>query len=75
MHTTGFFAAHLDKKLGFSPADLDGMSIRQQREVITQRARQMHKIQRLKIKHHNNVRISKQDPMDFESILSEDPLE
>jgi len=51
MRTTGFFAAHLDKKLGFSAADLDQMSIRQQREIITQRAKQMHKIQRLKNKY------------------------
>jgi len=74
MRTTGFFAAHLDKKLGFSPADLDQMSIRQQREIVTQRAKQMHKIQRLKHKYQNQVRSSKKGT-EVGSILSDDPLE
>ena len=48
MHTTGFFSSYLDKKFGFSFEDLDNMSIRQQREIIIQRAKQLMKEARLK---------------------------
>lgn len=75
MRTTGFFAAHLDKKLGFSPADLDQMSIRQQREVVTRRAKQLHKIQRLTLKYRHKARESEQGAIEGGSILSEDPVE
>jgi len=35
MHMTGFFSSHVDKKFGFGFADLEKLSIREQRKIIT----------------------------------------
>ena len=40
---TGKFAHHLDKQLGISYEDLEGMSIRHQKIIITKQAEKMHK--------------------------------
>lgn len=50
MYTTGKFSSHLDAQLGFNFDDLEHLSIRQQRQVIKQRAKQMIKNQRLKFR-------------------------
>ena len=55
MYTTGFQSSYVDEKLGVSFDDLEGLSIRQQREIVKQRAAQMHKLQRLKYKYHNQT--------------------
>lgn len=44
MYTTGFQSSYVDEKLGVSFDDLEGLSIRQQREIVKQRAAQMHKL-------------------------------
>ena len=53
MYTTGKFSSHLDAQIGFSFDDLEHMSIRQQRQIIKQRAKQMIKNQRLKFRFQN----------------------
>jgi len=40
MHTTGMHAIHLDAKLDMNFMDLEGLPIRQQREIIKQKARE-----------------------------------
>ena len=44
MYTTGFQSSYIDEKYGISFDDLEGKSVREQREIIKQRAQQMHKI-------------------------------
>ena len=50
IHTSGFFTSHVNKKLGFGFEDLDHLSVRQQREVVIQRVKQMMQQARLKNK-------------------------
>ena len=38
MYTTGFQSSYVDEKIGVSFDDLEGLSIRQQREIVKQRA-------------------------------------
>jgi len=48
MNTTGLFASHVDAQLGVGFDDLEGLSIREQREIITFKAHEMHRSNRLK---------------------------
>lgn len=48
MNTTGLFASHVDAQLGVGFDDLEGLSIREQREIITFKAQEMHRTKRLK---------------------------
>lgn len=48
MNTTGLFASHVDAQLGVGFDDLEGLSIREQREIITFKAHEMHRTKRLK---------------------------
>ena len=48
------FSSHLDKKMGMSFDDLEGVSIRKQREIITNRAKEINRINNLK--YHINYR-------------------
>jgi len=48
MNTTGLFASHVDAQLGVGFDDLEGLSIREQREIITFKAHEMHRAKRLK---------------------------
>tara|TARA_B110001450_G_scaffold165193_1_gene154030 strand:+ start:354 stop:533 length:180 start_codon:yes stop_codon:yes gene_type:complete len=48
MGTTGLFASHVDAQLGVGFDDLEGLSIREQREIITFKAHEMHRAKRLK---------------------------
>lgn len=51
MKTTGGFSSHLDTKMGFGFDHLEGISIREQREIITHKAKEMNKASRLKHKY------------------------
>lgn len=55
MRTTGFFTQHLDNKFGFGLADLDKLSVRQQKEIITQRAKSLNKMTLLKNKYDHRA--------------------
>ena len=48
MNTTGLFSSHVDAQLGVGFDDLEGLSIREQREIITFKAHEMHRAKRLK---------------------------
>ena len=48
MYTTGYQAGFVDKQIGIGFDDLEGLSVRKQREIIKERASHMHKMQRLK---------------------------
>ena len=50
MRTTGFFSKYLDNKYGIGFADLEKLSVRQQREIITARAKQVMKETKLRHK-------------------------
>ena len=50
MYTTGYQAGFVDNMLGMTFDDLEGLSVRQQREIVKERAANMHKINRLKYK-------------------------
>ena len=53
MKTTGAFSSHLDTKMGLGFEDLEHLSIREQREMVTNRAKQMRNKLRLKHKYEN----------------------
>lgn len=55
MRTTGFFSKYLDKKYGFDFSDLEKMSMRRQRDIITQRAKMLTKETKLKNKFDHRV--------------------
>ena len=55
MQTTGFFSKYLDKKYGFGFSDLEKMSMRRQRDIITQRAKMFNKEVKLKNKFDHRV--------------------
>ena len=50
MKTTGFFSHHLDALMGVSFEDMDGLSVRQQREMIKRRAYEMNRLKTMKYK-------------------------
>lgn len=50
MHTTGFFSCHLDALMGISFEDMEGLSVRQQREMIKRRAYEMNRLKTMKYK-------------------------
>ena len=52
MKTTGLFSNHVDQQMGLSFDDLEGLSVRQQREIVKRRAVEMNKIKNLKFKNH-----------------------
>lgn len=72
MHTTGFFSKYLDKKFGFGFEDLDKKSVREQKEIITQRARQLHKMTLLKNKYDHRVSTKNKVPQNPMSAMSYD---
>lgn len=43
LKTTGWFSEHVDKQMGLSFEDLEGLSIRQQREIVKKRAVELNK--------------------------------
>ena len=47
LKTSGFFSSHLDRKMGMCFDDLEGVSVRQQREIITNRAKEINKLNNL----------------------------
>ena len=53
LKTTGWFSEHVDKQMGLSFEDLEGLSIRQQREIVKKRAVELNKKKNMKFKHHN----------------------
>lgn len=53
MKTTGWHSGHLDEQMGISFDDLEGLSVRQQRQIIKKRATELSKIQKIKYKYHN----------------------
>jgi len=55
MYTNGFFASHTDKKLGVNFEDLEGLSIRQQREIIKQCSQNRNTKMRNKYEHNAKV--------------------
>ena len=52
MKMTGWFSSHLDEQMGLSFDDLEGLSIRQQREIVKRRAIEINKIKQMKFKNH-----------------------
>lgn len=44
------FSSHLDQKIGISFDDLEGVSVRKQREIITNRAKEINRLNNLKYK-------------------------
>jgi hypothetical protein len=55
MNHHGAHWSHVDNQLGLDFASLDQLSIRQQREIVKQRAEQLQKLQRLKYRHQHRV--------------------
>ena len=54
MRTTGFFAAHLDKKYGVGYRDIDKMSVNHQREIFKELLKNRNqKVPELKHYHQN----------------------
>ena len=53
MKTTGAFSSHLDTKMQLGFEDMEHMSIREQREIVTNRAKQVRNKLRLKHKYEN----------------------
>lgn len=53
MKTTGAFSTHLDQRMNVGFDDVEHMSIREQREIITHKAKEMRKNHRLKHKFEN----------------------
>ena len=51
MHTTGWHSTHLDALMGVSFDDMEGLSVRQQRDVIKRRAYEMHRLKQMKFKY------------------------
>lgn len=54
MYTTGFHSSTVDNKMGFGFEDLEGMSIKHQREIICHKAREMNEFSRLKYRFASN---------------------
>ena len=50
MYTTGFPAGYVDNQLGLTFEDIENLPVRKQREIVKERAGQMHKMNRLKYK-------------------------
>lgn len=75
MYTTGFFSSHVDNKMGISFDDLEGLSIRQQRDIIKQRAHEMHRMNSLKYKFSHTKYSSIQPAQkNDESVIMNDTL-
>lgn len=55
MHTTGWFSHHLDALMGVSFEDMEGLSVRQQREMIKRRAFEMNRLKTMKYKFGNSA--------------------
>ena len=53
MRTTGWFSNHLDALMGVGFEDLEGLSVREKREIIKKRATDMNNIKTMKFKYHN----------------------
>lgn len=51
MHTTGWFSCHLDALMGVSFDDMEGLSVRQQRDMIKRRAFEMNRLKTMKFKY------------------------
>ena len=52
LQTTGWFSSHVDQKMGISFDDLEGLSVRQKRDIIKKRAVEMNRLKALKYKYH-----------------------
>ena len=50
MYTTGYAAGYVDNQLGLTYEDIENMPVREQREIVKERAGKMHKMNRLKYK-------------------------
>jgi len=80
LKTTGWFAEHVDNQMGVSFDDLEGLSVRQQRQIIKKRAAELNKVKQIKFKYHNRgqgmimlqERLSRQEQMlkDPDAVLS-----
>lgn len=53
MSLTGQFSTQLDDRMGMSLDDLEGLSIRQKRQIIKSRISEMLRLERLKIKNRH----------------------
>jgi hypothetical protein len=53
MYTTGYAAGYVDNQLGLTYEDIENMPVREQREIVKERAGKMHKMNRLKYKFQN----------------------
>lgn len=54
MYTTGFFSSHVDAKMNLSFDEMEGLSLREQKQLIQQRSVEMNKKFNLKNKFQNN---------------------
>lgn len=66
------FSSHLDQKIGISFDDLEGVSVRKQREIITNRAKEINRLNNLKYKinYRGNTSLINQQRFQRQNILN-----